>query len=1190
MALKNASVQLSSLNFKGSWNASTNTPTLVSSVGAIGDQYTVSVAGTTNLNGITNWAVGDTASFSGNGVWQRIPNTSAGNVVSVTGNIVSGPAQNPVITQVQSDWNAAAGSLAKILNQPTLARVATSAQYADLIGQPTIPNGGFTITTTGSSGAATLSGSIATGFTLNIPVYGNQYQLPNATTTIKGGVIIGSGVDVAADSTISVTKVTTFNGRSNTVNLQSSDIVTALNGLPINQITGNIVSGTAPSITINQVQSDWNASASSIAKILNQPTIPLQLTYSGSPVNSLMAGSNVSLELQSGSLTISSTGGGNVSSQGNRAVFAFDLSGTSTTSSGDELIQFSFSSDYLATVVLTYTLTLPAHGTYSSQTLTISIPAGTNAAAAIAIFQNQILTLRPTYNATVVGTNLNIDTNSSGNITDTTLIQNGSVTGSLKLNITQGQANSTIITITDPLNSSVYQYAPSSSQSFVAIVNAMALGETLPNYFFSVLVTTDSVARLALEAINDGNVLSANFPVMTITNPNTLLFTRTVLAQGSSSGAGPAVESITGNIVAGTASNPVINQIQPNWNAEASSLAKILNQPTIPNGSFSITTTGNSGAATLTGSVANGYSLNIPTPIPYTLPTATSNQIGGVAAGTPQAGKFVSSFASNGLAQFDSVPIATSTTAGTVKANSGSVGQFVNGIASDGSLTYATPAGGGSGGTRGVAAIDLVGVAPDTSGDEVLNFAFSSNFATGLLGNIWSQTSLTTGTFYELINTGSQILAGSGSGSGIYKSTDGGNTWSQTNQTSGSFYSFINTGTQILATSGSSGIWKSTNGGNTWSQTSLTTGTFNALFNTGNQILAGSDNDVGIYKSTDGGNTWSRTNQTSFTFLAFINTGSQLLAGSYNNGIYKSTDGGNTWSRTSLTTGTFNIFINTGSQILAGSDSGIYKSTDGGNTWSQTNQTSGFFYAFIKIGTQILAGSGSGSGIYKSTDGGNTWSQTNQTSGSFYSFINTGTQILASNLASGIYKSTDVSSFSVTLPAHSTYTQVTFTYAPTGLTVAQAIVSLQSLISASRPTYTFTTTGTTLSVDTNSAANIGDVTFIQNGSITGTLSLSITQGSAFVPASVITITDPRSGSTYNFSPASGSTNNNICNEISLGETLPGYWFYVSGSNATKTRLLLESTSTGSITAQPPRVSITNPNTLVANVSVIVSGS
>lgn len=63
------------LNYKGSWDASANSPTLASSVGTKGDIYIVSVAGSTNLNGITDWQVSDWAVFNGS-VWQKVDNTN----------------------------------------------------------------------------------------------------------------------------------------------------------------------------------------------------------------------------------------------------------------------------------------------------------------------------------------------------------------------------------------------------------------------------------------------------------------------------------------------------------------------------------------------------------------------------------------------------------------------------------------------------------------------------------------------------------------------------------------------------------------------------------------------------------------------------------------------------------------------------------------------------------------------------------------------------------------------------------------------------------------------------------------------------------------------------------------------------------------------------------------------------------
>ena len=76
-----ASIQ-GGVSYQGSWNASTNTPMLTSSVGSKGYYYVVSVAGSTNLNGITDWLPGDWAIYSGT-AWQKIDNTDS--VASVNG-------------------------------------------------------------------------------------------------------------------------------------------------------------------------------------------------------------------------------------------------------------------------------------------------------------------------------------------------------------------------------------------------------------------------------------------------------------------------------------------------------------------------------------------------------------------------------------------------------------------------------------------------------------------------------------------------------------------------------------------------------------------------------------------------------------------------------------------------------------------------------------------------------------------------------------------------------------------------------------------------------------------------------------------------------------------------------------------------------------------------------------------------
>ena len=73
---------LGALSYQGTWNASTNTPTLTSSTGTKGYYYVVSVAGSTNLDGITDWLVGDWAVYNGT-VWQKVDNTET--VTSVNG-------------------------------------------------------------------------------------------------------------------------------------------------------------------------------------------------------------------------------------------------------------------------------------------------------------------------------------------------------------------------------------------------------------------------------------------------------------------------------------------------------------------------------------------------------------------------------------------------------------------------------------------------------------------------------------------------------------------------------------------------------------------------------------------------------------------------------------------------------------------------------------------------------------------------------------------------------------------------------------------------------------------------------------------------------------------------------------------------------------------------------------------------
>ena len=70
----------SGLSFEGSWNANTDTPDLSGLSPENGQFWIVSVAGSTDLDGITDWEVGDWAIYVSTGAgtdgWQKVDNTS----------------------------------------------------------------------------------------------------------------------------------------------------------------------------------------------------------------------------------------------------------------------------------------------------------------------------------------------------------------------------------------------------------------------------------------------------------------------------------------------------------------------------------------------------------------------------------------------------------------------------------------------------------------------------------------------------------------------------------------------------------------------------------------------------------------------------------------------------------------------------------------------------------------------------------------------------------------------------------------------------------------------------------------------------------------------------------------------------------------------------------------------------------
>ena len=65
------------VTYIGTWNASTNTPTLTDGSGSKGEYYVVSVSGSTEIDGESDWAAGDWIISNAAGTWEKADHTDA---------------------------------------------------------------------------------------------------------------------------------------------------------------------------------------------------------------------------------------------------------------------------------------------------------------------------------------------------------------------------------------------------------------------------------------------------------------------------------------------------------------------------------------------------------------------------------------------------------------------------------------------------------------------------------------------------------------------------------------------------------------------------------------------------------------------------------------------------------------------------------------------------------------------------------------------------------------------------------------------------------------------------------------------------------------------------------------------------------------------------------------------------------
>jgi len=134
---------IGALNFKGTWDANANSPALASSVGTKGDYYVVGTAGSTNLNGISIWGVGDLATFNGS-VWQRVEGGADLNGVNLS---VSGTSTLSGLTASTALALNASKEVVSVTNTGTGDNVLATAPT--LVGDVTLSTGNLVIGTAG---------------------------------------------------------------------------------------------------------------------------------------------------------------------------------------------------------------------------------------------------------------------------------------------------------------------------------------------------------------------------------------------------------------------------------------------------------------------------------------------------------------------------------------------------------------------------------------------------------------------------------------------------------------------------------------------------------------------------------------------------------------------------------------------------------------------------------------------------------------------------------------------------------------------------------------------------------------------------------------------------------------------------------------------------------------------------------
>lgn len=240
--------------YKGTWNASTNTPTLTSSVGTQSDYYVVSVAGSTNLNGITDWQIGDWAIFNGS-AWQKVDNTDAvtsvngqtGTVVLTAANVGATPnttyvlagtgmtgggqlTGNVTMTLANTAVTAATYGTASSVSQVTVdaqGRITSATNVAIAIANSAVSGLG-TMSTQNANAVAITGGTFANANITSVAATFPNSYLANSTATLGNATItLGSTTSTVGNLTLNNVTINSGTLAANVVNVTTTTASTA---------------------------------------------------------------------------------------------------------------------------------------------------------------------------------------------------------------------------------------------------------------------------------------------------------------------------------------------------------------------------------------------------------------------------------------------------------------------------------------------------------------------------------------------------------------------------------------------------------------------------------------------------------------------------------------------------------------------------------------------------------------------------------------------------------------------------------------------------------------------------------------------------------------------------------------------------------------------------------------------------